>query len=480
MNVRRGQGQTRWRVLAAGAVALVGACMSVPLAAQPVPIPPPLPRPGSGGGGGAGGQGQPAPTLQVEPSTVLDEVRKALRGAWAERVTVTVRTGERTTRQGEYVLRSSPVGGGESADDQTGRRVLIELGSLRCVVEKGEVLVHNARHTSTYFQTSIKGEASAEALASVLPMLLLPTLELARDGGRQGVMDLTPLTREVRWLSAEGNPNSVAPERAAWTLQGMSAQGPVTMVVDASSSRVQKLVIPVSDKAPDRPAIEMVFTPMTPTDPATWKPDTSKRRRVDSIAQLSVAQPALGAGQTLTLPRMMSLTGLSVQRSAFFAGASNTPTAAEGPAVVLLIVHDARSNDTKPAAADGLIAQAESVMTRLFAEMKPTEKPPGYVRLLCVNELPDAGGLEAFRARVRSRWPALAGVPDAGVLIGGPSDELIKAMTPEMLPALVIARSDGVVRAVVPLEGYFNAPDQLLSEVKQGLSPREEARPKPE
>ncbi|MBL0871316.1 MAG: hypothetical protein IBJ18_12150 [Phycisphaerales bacterium] len=475
MNVGHGEGQTRRWGIAAWAVVLGGLCGSVPSVAQPMPIPPALPRPGSGGGGG-----QATPTVQVEPSTVLDEMRKALQDAWAERVTITVKTGERTTRQGEYVLRSAPSASGEAAGEVRGRRVLIELGTLRCVVEGGEVVVHSARHPSTYFQASIKGEASAEALGSVLPMVLLPTLELARDGGGEGAMDLTPLTREVRWLSAEGNPNAVAPDRAMWTLQGMSAQGPVMMVVDAQTSRVQRLVIPVSEKAPDRPGIEMVFTPMSPGEPATWKPDVSKRRRVESIAQLSMAQPALGAGQVLTLPRMMSLAGAAAERGVVFTAAPNTPTAADGPAVVLLIVNDARTNDTKPAPTDALIAQAEMVMAKLRAEMKPTEKPPGYVRLLCVNELPDAGGLEAFRSRVRSRWPALAGVPDAGVLIGGPSEELIRAMTPEMLPALVIARADGVVRAVVPLEGYFNAPEQLLSEVKQGLGPREEIRSKPE
>lgn len=476
MNVRRGQGQTRPWGIVGWAVVFASAIASVPGVAQPVAIPPAQPRPGSNGSGA----GQAAPAVQVEPSTVLDDVRKALQGVWGERVTITIKTGERTTRQGEYVLRSAPSGVQNAEGEARGRRVLIELGSLRCFVEGGEAVVHSTRHPGTYFQASITGDASAESLAKVLPILLLPTLELAREsGGGEGAVNLTPLTRGVRWLSAEGNPNAVAPERAVWTLQGMSEQGPVTMVVDGQSSRVQRLVIPVSEKAPDRPGIEMVFTPTSPGEPETWKPDLSKRRRVESIAQLGSAQAVLSAGQVLNLPRMLSLAGGAVERGAVFT-AGPEAAAAGGPAVVLLIVHDARPNDTKPAAADGLIAQAEAVMTKLMAEAKPAGDGPRYVRMWCVNELPEANGLEAFRTRLRSRWPGLAGVADGGVMIGGPSEELVRAMGAEMLPALVIARGDGVVRAVVPLEGYVNAPEQLLNEVRQGLKGGQEERPKPE
>jgi hypothetical protein len=65
---------------------------------------------------------------------------------------------------------------------------------------------------------------------------------------------------------------------------GQGKHASAKLALDQRTGRMRALTLELA--SPSAMTIDIAITPVEPTDPSTWKPDTSKRTKVSSLSQL--------------------------------------------------------------------------------------------------------------------------------------------------------------------------------------------------
>lgn len=194
----------------------------------------------------------PEPAKQTDAVEVSGQV-KALELSRAyyrtqtvhERVTVTVRTKLQGTEGSDstprFASRASTLqlmmrpGAGESVP---AREVWIQAGRMRVYGAGGAVTVTTDRVKSKWWRVAIEGAVSSVSLAKVLRPLPLPQLDFAASESVEGLKDLTPYAREVRWSAATANARSGITEIA-----GECRSGKVMLSTETRTGRIREVRI---------------------------------------------------------------------------------------------------------------------------------------------------------------------------------------------------------------------------------------------
>jgi 2-amino-4-hydroxy-6-hydroxymethyldihydropteridine diphosphokinase len=245
---------------------------AAPPGASPSAVPEPRPR--------EGGKADLAGPVQVAPEAAIAEIIRAYSGdaPWAERVVVSVRNSDKSTRRDELMIRVGPAG-------PQGRAVLIEAGPLRVHSEQGSVIAWLTNARDTFCREDFEGPSPLAAMDKLLPPWPLPQLAFMNKPDPAKPMDLMAYAQGVVWDRASVNPGDRSP---AFTIEGRSSQGPVSIIADAKGGRLRKLTAGLNDAGL---MIELGFGADVPSDPASWRPDLSARRLVDRVSLLRARPP---------------------------------------------------------------------------------------------------------------------------------------------------------------------------------------------
>lgn len=194
----------------------------------------------------------PEPAKQTEAVEVPAQVKalELIRAYYRtqivhERVTVTVRTKLQGAEGGDgaqrFASRASTLqlmmrpGAGESAE---AREVWIQAGRMRAYVAGGAVTVTTDRAKAKWWRGAIEGAVSSVSLAKVLRPLPLPQLDFAASESVEGLKDLTPYAREVRWSTATTNARTGVTE-----ITGECRGGNVMLSAEARTGRIREVRI---------------------------------------------------------------------------------------------------------------------------------------------------------------------------------------------------------------------------------------------
>jgi len=316
------------------------------------------------------------PAQAADTDRILADVLRAYRsGPVAERVTIRVVQAPPPDAHGPVLDRSSAavvrVRRG-SADQPPVLRA--DLGVLGVYARADDFVAVRSDDPSVCVRRHLSAPVSGRALASILPPLALPQIELAL-GDEAAAMNLTPYTRGLRWYAAE----DPSPEAGRIRLSGRSEGGIAMLEIDAASSRVRLF----SYRAASQALLEVRCEPMDPGDPDDWAIDADDRRVVRSIRDLGVPEGVVAAGDPVPdLPLHDLDTDVWDLGSAFRARAAASPHRPPAPAIL--------------------------VLTRQRSSKDPVGSAPG------ANA---AAGVRAFLRKLRR---LAADRPDSGVRFGVP------------------------------------------------------------
>lgn len=246
--------------------------------AQPTPPPPPAPAPAT-----------KRPPDAVKPETVSldpDTIWRAAVNTYrhkrtAERVTVSLKL-DKQVRTSDFTIRFDPGAAVEASPDlRPDRAVLLELGPLRAHAHRGTLTVWSTQNDATYFLAQYTGEFTAETLQASLPPVPAPQLAAAADLPANRAMTLAAYLPDVRW-AAGSVPLDDA--RAPIIMPGVSPNGTLHWEQDQRSGRLRRFTASIKS-----PALEMSLacTPTDPGEPASWKIDIAKRKRVATVSELA-------------------------------------------------------------------------------------------------------------------------------------------------------------------------------------------------
>ncbi len=435
-----------------------------------------------------------APT-PIEPVTAMSEIRAAYaKGPTSERISMTLRSAERTTKgEGVIVTRLwqrptepkpalAPGGEGEPAPSDervvpvVERVLAVEIGPLRAVAREGELRVVHTQHDGTIYEREFARPLRASSVRTLMPPLALPALAILAnadddaevDRGAMRGVDLTPWTTNVRWTGATIDPQSDRPEMV---LRGRGDQGEVTLLADGTTGRLSRLTAGLAGGG----TLEMTFEPLPSGDPATWNIERGSRRRVDSLADLISAEPALKVGDTL---------GFIDAAQVFGTGPTDAASA------VILMLSDPNPGQRTLSDHDAIALAAVQAIAGVIQE--PSAKTVPARAIIVARRRPEADDVSLMRAALAVRWPSVeesallnpppalgeagASPPAYSVALIGPTRSTIQRLSRDANVVLCIVDRQMRLLAIIEVDGRTDDVPAISRELRDAAR-RTEASP---
>jgi len=224
---------------------------------------------------------------QPESTTVpleimIEDLYAAYARPTAEEMTIKLRGPQGPERAETVAVRIDP-GDGRG---KRPRRVSLDLGPLRVYASQGRLTAISSLAPGRYFQCPYQGELTPATLASILPPIPLPQLELASQE-RMTFPNPTPYTTNVVWSGASAQSTTRPP---TMTLTGSGPSGPVTLVANLTTARLLRLSATIHGPAGDT-TLELSCRVQEPGDPESWPIAIEGREPVASLSELRLAPP---------------------------------------------------------------------------------------------------------------------------------------------------------------------------------------------
>jgi len=331
-------------------------------------------------------------------------------GPLADRVSLSVGNGDHAGGAAEIIVHIDPDGA-----------VLLEMGAL--TLWAGEEMVEGVVESNrgAYFAAPRAGRPIHHVLWRHLPWTPLPQPGLAFDSAPQAP-DVLPFAGPFSWETGQ-----VDDDGSLFAAHGESPQAAVTLIADVETARLRRAaVMRRGDARTDRLRVE----PIDPGDPSQWRPDTSGRRAVSTLADLALIEPEIDPGDPAPEILLLTLDGRPWRLS----------EAAGDPAALLLFRADT------PGAGAG-----REALERL-AERHPTLVARWAVVL-------DQRDRSLFQRR-----DALAEEWGPELLWTVAHESTIDPFAPNSGAAILLVDAAGVVQGALPLDDRAGDVDELTEE----------------
>jgi hypothetical protein len=368
-------------------------------------------------------QPEPPELAPADPVPYLVEFCRTYQtGGVADRIILNALDADSKEQTVEVVLRRTPVG------QDTSTR--IDFPEVSFYHSKGVMTAERsgAGKKAVVFQHDSAGEF-VDSLSAVMPIWPMPQLWSIQDDGT--VID--PALGMLTFTSAEVQNNEVV-------LTGTSSVGDITLVIDAETHRGIWLAADLRDGK-----IRCDYTRVQREDPASWEITTDGRWVVTRLAQLALAGPPLGVGQTFNDLDLLTpdFDGISLSE---LQGMEQVRRS--GPWVVLLIINSDADQDLF----DLTEEIASGIWSRSAQEIAELEQDDvlrywlGH-RTFVIAVTPDLGILPERVSRIAERAPA--GVP---LLISTEPEHTLDRFDTEQQIVAVLVDPHRTVGAVVNIE----------------------------
>lgn len=251
-------------------------------------------------------------TFPTDPRLAIEVVRDAYRAApVTERMTVKVEIPGGRMRTATAALSLALVADPSDPANQPRPILRLELGDLIASIDGTRLVAANSRDPSTIFITDLPAEPTPETLEAIFPFVPAPQAAIAL-GPRPGT-HLCAYAPDVTWASVEipdGPRRALVPP----TIHGHSRFGPVRLLVDPRTGRMQEFVARIqSDRYDMTITIAVVSTPV-PDPPRTWLIDERNTVRVTRFADLTRERTPVRVGDPPPLMRADSADGARTWR----------------------------------------------------------------------------------------------------------------------------------------------------------------------
>ncbi len=441
-----------------------------------------------------------AALVSIEPATALAEIRAAYSTApTCDRVTISLKLPDRpgktesvivarlwqapkAPRQPADATKDTPAPDGDANARGSGgassvERVLsLELGPLRAIARDGQLRVIHTQHESTVYIRSYEKPLNGASLRRLMPPVGLVALailasadELPDDppASARG-MTLTPWATGVRFTSATLDPKAERPELL---LRGTCDQGEVSLTADGATGRLTRMTTTFKTQL----VLEMTFEPQPAGDPATWVIDTTKRRPVDTLADLTIAEASLRVGNALSF----------LDATQVFGDGQDAAKSA-----IVMLVSDPNPAQPAPSSTEPIAAAGVSAIAGL---VDLVDAAPVRARaFIATRRRPEGDDEIAMRAALPVRWASIAtsGVLNppatttpsghepvlpapapvatpASVALIGPARSTIQRLSPEAQVVLCVVDRAMKIHAVIEVDGRVDDVAAMTRELRE-------------
>ncbi|MBX9735404.1 MAG: hypothetical protein K2X32_00625 [Phycisphaerales bacterium] len=444
----------------------------------------------------------PAP-LEIEPSTAMAEIRAAYASApTCDRISLSLKLPDRPGKTESVIVArlwqapKVPTPLGEAAPNEPPpprERVLsLELGPLRAVARDGQLRVIHTQHESTVYVRSYEKPLNPASLRSLMPPVALVSLailasadELPGDppGNARG-MALAPWATGVRFTSATLDPKAERPELL---LRGTCDQGEVTLTADGATGRLTRMTTTFKTQL----VLEMTFEPQPAGDPATWVLDTTKRRPVDTLADLTIAEVPLRVGNTLSFLD---------QKQVFGDGQDGAQSA------IVMLVSDPNPAQRAASTAEPIVGAGVSAIAGVLDQDDPA--PIRARAFIVARRRPEGEDENAMRAALPVRWAPIVKSPvlnppaatkpigqepvpaattpvatSMSVTLIGPARSTIQRLSPEAEVVVCVVDRAMKIHAIIEVDGRIDDVGAMTRELREArrraVAPTGEPAPSP-
>lgn len=243
----------------------------------------------------------------TDPLLAIEVVRDAYRSApVTERMNVRVEIPGGRMRTATATLSLAFI-----ADEQPRSILRLELGDLVASVDGTRLVAVNSRDPSTVFIADLPADPTPETLETIFPFVPAPQAAIAL-GQRAGV-HLCAYAPDVVWTSVEvpdGPRRSLVPP----TIHGHSRFGPVRLLVDPRTGRMEEFVAQVRSDRRDMTVTMTVISTPVPDLPEAWLVDERNTVQVTRFADLTRERTPVRVGDPPPLMRADSADGVRTWR----------------------------------------------------------------------------------------------------------------------------------------------------------------------
>lgn len=397
----------------------------------------------------------------LSPVELIAQARGVYGSApFAERLEIEAADGTGRVERSTVEIRVDPTDvSGQSAP----RTIALRLDQLRIWAGPGELIATHERDSSGWWGRTHEGQPALELLGESLPAVAFPSLAIL-----SGMNDWTSVTPSIQWSAVTEDPSS-----AGWLLAGQSS-GPagefaVQATFDRDTSRLTRLIV----SGPGTVGLQrltILAAPIEPGDVGSWRPATDEAERRSSLQALVNVHPKLVAGDRF--PGIVWVRGDGrVWRLGEAVGPEGLLAPAPGTTVLILFRAPSEPSVAGPILADaraGAHTSAERVRQRSRESIAAGGKgvAPLSIVLGAVFAL-DAFDAERFTAIEREVGDL--GSADPGVVWTSPAGATMDAMSPEASAILCVVGADGLIDAIVVLDGMADAPESAGADVARAI-----------